>query len=567
VTKTIFVVGHYGFGNVGDEAILCSMLSQLRELQPALEVTVATGAPARTAATLGVRTVQWSDARAVFESVTEADLVIIGGGGIFHDYMGLSLDGFLTDNHWGVSFFAGPAMMALLRAKPLMLYAVGVGPLFSDHAKALTKLACDAAIAITVRDAASKQVLESIGVAPERIEVTTDPAFAFPSICPAAANCPATIGPSPRVAVVLRPWHIGTSQAFWEREVAAGLELFRRRRGGSLTFIPFEFPTSNSENDLTIARKVSSLLSEQDNVTISEIELSPQQAQLLLAGCDLVVGMRLHSLILAMQARVPIVSLSYDNKVDQVMELTGMRDFRIDVRSIDATALAATMAAAIDARRTLSLEPLAVLARRNATIACDILDKAESRPVLDPAIANLLARGLQAQLRDAYELRSEVRRLHEIVEFYQSAHAQPDAAAPRLAARIAELEASLELNDRTAASEKQRSESLLLDRIGGLTTALREARNRVASAARQEADLAARLETSQRQLRIEGNEATSRAQVLEARLSELNNRAAGADIEKTKLAARLTFLEDELRKQFDAMSPTGRRRDENRSGR
>jgi len=214
VIKTIFVVGHYGFGNIGDEAILCSMLSHLRELHPALEVTVASGAPAKTALAVGVHTVPWSDARAVFESVAEADLVIIGGGGIFHDYMGLSLDGFLTDNHWGVSFFAGPAMMAMLCSKPLMLYSVGIGPLFSDHAKTLTRLACDAAVAITVRDTASKNVLESIGVAPERIEVTTDPAFAFPSTSPIAAEGPATLRPSPRVAVVLRPWQIGTNQAF-----------------------------------------------------------------------------------------------------------------------------------------------------------------------------------------------------------------------------------------------------------------------------------------------------------------------------------------------------------------
>jgi polysaccharide pyruvyl transferase WcaK-like protein len=103
---------------------------------------------------------------AIFEAVRASDLILVGGGGIFHDYWGFNPNAFLTDNHWGISFYTAPALLGSLYKKSVMLYAVGVGPLLSEHGKTFTKAACDAATVITVRDEPSKLLLESIGVAP-----------------------------------------------------------------------------------------------------------------------------------------------------------------------------------------------------------------------------------------------------------------------------------------------------------------------------------------------------------------------------------------------------------------
>ncbi len=469
MTKRVLIVGHFGFGNVGDDAILCSMVAHLREYRPSLQITVATGTPETTASTLGVETILWSDARAVFETVAEADLVIIGGGGIFHDYMGLSLDGFLTDNHWGVSFFAGPAVMAMLCQKPVMLYAVGVGPLFSDHARQLTRIACDCAAAITVRDNASKRILESIGVDGDRIQVTADPAFGLPQTQEQTLASSDPTASHPRIAVALRPWRIGTDQSFWEREVAAGMDHFVRHHGGSLIFVPFELPNTGAEDDLAVARRVQSHMKESAEVSFVEELQSPQHAMAILAECDLVVGMRLHSLILGMLAQVPVVALSYDTKVDQVMELAGMQDFILDIRSVEGVELAARMQAAVVAQRVLLIVGLAAQSRLNSAIAMEVLDKAEPRPMLPLPVANLIARGLQAQLRDTYDLRREVRRLHQVVEFHHAAHSESSTEAHRLAVKIAELEA--------AAEAAEREKSGFLSRANDLTAALKEAKD------------------------------------------------------------------------------------------
>lgn len=141
MTGKVFITGYYGFGNTGDEAILAAMVAHLRELRPDLQITATSATPEATAASLGIGTVLWSSAYAMLEAVRVADLVIIGGGGIFHDYWGINPATFLTDDHWDITFYAAPAAIAVLCDKPVMLYAVGVGPLFSDHARMFTRFA------------------------------------------------------------------------------------------------------------------------------------------------------------------------------------------------------------------------------------------------------------------------------------------------------------------------------------------------------------------------------------------------------------------------------------------
>ena len=49
-TRTILIAGYYGFGNVGDEAILTAMLADLRGRREDLECIVVSGNPNETAA-------------------------------------------------------------------------------------------------------------------------------------------------------------------------------------------------------------------------------------------------------------------------------------------------------------------------------------------------------------------------------------------------------------------------------------------------------------------------------------------------------------------------------------
>ena len=442
MTKRIFITGYYGFGNTGDEAILTAMIAHLRELRPDLRITATSATPEVTAAVLNIDTVLWSDTYAMLNAVQAADLVVIGGGGIFHDYWGFNPAAFLTDSQWGINFYAAPAAMAMLFDKPVMLYAVGVGPLFSNHAKQFTKFACDVAATITVRDVRSKTILESLGVHPERITTTVDPAFGLPlEKNPGDIDCLSGLKlERPLIAVALRPWNVGVDPHFWEQEAAAGLDLFLDRHPGSVWFVPFQRLKTLPEDDLLIAQRVQGPMRHKDRTMILVDELSPQELVTVLGECDLVVGMRLHSMVLGMLSRTPVLALSYDEKLDQLMGRAQLQTLNLDIRSLDSTIFAGKMAEALATKQGAWVEGFADMARQNARIAIEIVDRGAERPKLNHEILSLLGRGVQAQIRESHELRQSNRHFLHECEHYQNLSSSATAKNEVLSARVLELE-------------------------------------------------------------------------------------------------------------------------------
>jgi polysaccharide pyruvyl transferase WcaK-like protein len=78
------ISGYYGFGNVGDEAILAGLLQGFRELAPEATLTVLSGDPAATEAEHGVPA--WPrGVRHAASAIRQADLLVSGGGGLLQD--------------------------------------------------------------------------------------------------------------------------------------------------------------------------------------------------------------------------------------------------------------------------------------------------------------------------------------------------------------------------------------------------------------------------------------------------------------------------------------------------
>lgn len=440
MSQSVFITGHYGFTNTGDEAILISMLAHLRELRPDLHITVASGAPEKTACEYGVASIPWTDVAEMHRVVAAADLVIVGGGGLFHDYWPIAADAVLTSNHSGLSYFSGAALMASFYRRPVMLYAAGVGPLFTDLGKTVTRVACDVAAAITVRDFGSKQALESIGVPADQVIVTADPAFALPirkdEDLAGFVDEQKTRGLV--ISVAPRSWNIGIDQSAWERELAAGLDLFLRDRAGTVLFVPFQRIPRPGADDAEVASRIHSLMQFQDRASILTRQLAPQQIQTVIAASDLVVGMRLHSTILAMAAGLPVVGLSYDPKVQQNMERAGLADFTIPINSLRAAGLADTMSRALAENRRAPVEIYASQARENARIAVGILDRSRDGMAVERVEVSQLRAGLEQYRRDSLihageaqaatarnlELKNEIERARD-----ETAHLQGDIAS------------------------------------------------------------------------------------------------------------------------------------------
>ncbi len=162
----VLIAGYYGAGNLGDEAILACMLEDLGRAIPAFEPTVVSIDPASTVRQHGVRAVGYQDIPALIEAAQSSSLIILGGGGLFHDYWEVDPGTILTRDQSGLAYYVGILILARLVGVPSMIYAVGVGPLRTDQSKELTTLAFELADAATVRDRTSLRP----GAVPSRAE-------------------------------------------------------------------------------------------------------------------------------------------------------------------------------------------------------------------------------------------------------------------------------------------------------------------------------------------------------------------------------------------------------------
>ena len=77
--------GYYGFGNLGDEALLEITVGELRRRHPDIEIDVLSHDPPATSARFGVEATPRMDIGAVKRAIDRADVLVSGGGGLLQN--------------------------------------------------------------------------------------------------------------------------------------------------------------------------------------------------------------------------------------------------------------------------------------------------------------------------------------------------------------------------------------------------------------------------------------------------------------------------------------------------
>jgi len=467
-SKTVLIAGagSFGYWNTGDEAILDAMVRDLRSHVPDLNIALVSANPPGTMAAYALEEIPSQDITQIVHAAQASDLLILGGGGIFYDYWGFDPSELLTMSHGGMGLYSGFALLATLLKKPLMIYGVGVGPLLSEFGKSFTRAAFEQATLATVRDPESKQLLASLGVDVARVRVTADPALTLPSaddervrqIIGAEASTPLA---RPVVGVALRNWNIGVSPDYWEREVALGLDSFVEQHGGTILFVPFHRAVKGSQvNDRAVAKRVRKRMRNQAQAVVFQGNYLPEEKAGVLKSCDLVLGMRLHSILFACQYGVPTIALAYDPKVSNSLKQFDCDEYGIELGALNADRLAALLWRAygdrsqLGARLIAKANALVDLSRENARLAADLLaGNVSVTPALSPQTADLinelgvtqtlrvhdLQRTVQSLTTQVGERDQQVGALHAQIQAEVTAHDQQIGA---LHAQIAAITSS-----------------------------------------------------------------------------------------------------------------------------
>lgn len=356
-SQKLVISGYYGFRNSGDEAVLKSILTALEEESQRSNITiepiVLSGDPESTTAMYGVRSVHRMKLKEVREALKESDGLISGGGSLLQDATGLK----------SIPYYLGVIKLAQWLKKPTFIYAQGIGPVNRKIFNPMIKSVFKACTYVSVRDEQSADYLRGLGLQWNQIHVVPDPVMGLPlpetnsktlagATSVDAANQANRVEPSTGGHTKLPV--IGVSVRFWESDrkeltaIAAGLKKLCSKRAVHLRFLPFHLPVDEQASRF-LMEMLGDVTSKGSEISITEDLTDPQLMLEEVSKCDLVIGMRLHSLIYAASQYVPPVGISYDPKIDQFLlrldsEPAGNTD------TLDGDKLAKTVVGLLDQR-------------------------------------------------------------------------------------------------------------------------------------------------------------------------------------------------------------------------
>jgi polysaccharide pyruvyl transferase CsaB len=168
----ILIAGYYGFGNLGDELILSSILSQLRGRYSNPEVTVLSANPSETETYHRIHAVSRWNVFSVLAALWRHDFLILGGGGLLQN----------KTSDRSLIYYLSLIAFARVMQCPVVLFAMGVESIEGSFLRSVTRFLLNGSdVKITVRDEVSKQILVEIGVPAPSIHITADPVFTHAS--------------------------------------------------------------------------------------------------------------------------------------------------------------------------------------------------------------------------------------------------------------------------------------------------------------------------------------------------------------------------------------------------
>ncbi|MBX5476536.1 MAG: polysaccharide pyruvyl transferase CsaB [Clostridia bacterium] len=302
----VALLGYYGFGNAGDEALLRAVIGDLRAACPGIELTVLSANPAATSRHFGVRAVHRMRPAAI-GAIRRADALILGGGTLLQDVTSVR----------SLVYYAGMILLARRLGTRVVLYANGLGPVSSAVGRTLAVRALSAADLVTLRDHDSLETLRSWAGDAIPAEVTADAAFGLEYRPASATGVLARwrLARGSYALYALRPWP-GVAARIDDLVILA--RQVAERHGLRPVFLAM-----HPRADLALARELAARTG--GDALVPDLDPADTAGLLALLGqAGAVVAMRLHALVLAAVAEQPAIAISYDPKVDGVAKELGL---------------------------------------------------------------------------------------------------------------------------------------------------------------------------------------------------------------------------------------------------
>ncbi len=307
----IGISGSNGGMNLGDEAILEGIITQIRAALPA-DITVFSRNPEDTLARHRVERavpVRALTRKESMREIQQLDLFVLGGGGILFDG---DVQGYLRE-----------VFIAEELGVPVMTYAISAGPLMTNAARSAVQAALNSASLVTVRDRIGLRLLEDVGVTRD-IHLTADPALLLePEALPIEAlEAEGVEFDRDLVGFSVRepgPAAPNIDPDDYYALLANAADFVVERYDADVVFIPME------KTDVQHSHAVVAHMQNSERAEILRRRYTPRQVLDLVGHFQFSIGMRLHFLIFSALRGVPFAALPYAGKVSGLLQDLGMR--------------------------------------------------------------------------------------------------------------------------------------------------------------------------------------------------------------------------------------------------
>ncbi len=292
----LFLLGFYGYDNIGDEALLAAILKSLDKADD-FSFKVLSYNAKKTEQTHGVGAVSRGKNFGVVKQILNSDAIVVGGGSILQD---------ITSSK-SLFYYSGILLLSKIFRKQIYLLGNGFGPITRRHNRFFLKRFIPHIDGVIARDRASYEAYLAYGC--KRLYSGVDCVFGLNLAEFVVDN---NVPSEPYVAIALRPW-CGVERVMRALEV---LIPALNASGYKVKLVPMKGPDD--------ADQMRALCEIGDGTTMVKNDL-PDIVQAI-AGAHLLIGMRLHALILAAVMATPFVAISYDPKIESFMQQLLSRD-------------------------------------------------------------------------------------------------------------------------------------------------------------------------------------------------------------------------------------------------
>lgn len=303
----VVLCGYYGYGNMGDNALLRASIRRAEKVFRNKELSVLTAGGRKDSKSFGVRCVKRMSPLSVIFELLGAEALVLGGGTLLQDRTSLR----------SLAYYASVCEIASILGVRIELWGNGLAPPHSHIAARLMTRVLNRAAYIGLRDEAS--VIEALRlVSPEvgdRLYLERD------------------LAGTQRAAEPLRVRFLQRNLGLWKdgalseyaiiavkgSEGRGFIEILEQKLselselGLSLVFLPM-FPREDRAVCQRLAREFDGRVAE---------GLSESDAVGLMKDCQVVCGMRLHALVFASAADVPFVGFGGDPKIQSFCRENG----------------------------------------------------------------------------------------------------------------------------------------------------------------------------------------------------------------------------------------------------